>query len=251
MTDSVLNSIIIGWMLVAVISFFYLLRKPAPYGRYAAPGWGRQMDARVGWIIMESPALAVMLAYLLYYFRTLDDMTLWLMLLYIGHYTYRALIYPFRLRNTVKKTSAVVVGSAVFFNLVNANLLGYSFTYVADYPPDIGFETSFQTGAMLFFVGIWFNIKSDNRLIRLRKESPQAYVIPYGWLYRWVSCPNYLGEMIEWTGFALMAQHLASWSFVVWTVANLLPRALLHHQWYLRTFPDYPERRKAVIPYLL
>lgn len=251
MTESTLNIIIIGWMLVATVSFLYLLRKPAPYGRYTRPGWGRQIDARVGWIVMEAPALAIMLSYFLFCFRALDDITLLLMVLYIGHYTYRALIYPFRLRNTVKKTSAMVVASAVIFNLINANLLGYSFVHVVDYPPDIGFATWFQVGAVLFFVGIWFNIKSDNLLMRLRKENPGAYLIPRGWLYRWVSCPNYLGEIIEWTGFAMMAQHLASWSFVVWTVANLLPRALLHHHWYRQTFPDYPVSRRAIIPYVL
>ena len=57
-----------------------------------------------------------------------------------------------------------------------------------------------------------------------------------------------MGEIIEWSGFALMCWNLPALSFAVWTAANLIPRALSHHAWYRRTFPDYPPGRKAVIP---
>ena len=40
-------------------------------------------------------------------------------------------------------------------------------------------------------------------------------------------------------------------SFAIYTLANLLPRALSHHQWYLEKFDDYPKERKAFLPYLL
>ncbi|MGL5956334.1 MAG: 3-oxo-5-alpha-steroid 4-dehydrogenase, partial [Brevinema sp.] len=40
-------------------------------------------------------------------------------------------------------------------------------------------------------------------------------------------------------------------AFFLWTVANLLPRALTSHRWYLDHFPDYPKDRKALIPFLL
>ena len=66
-----------------------------------------------------------------------------------------------------------------------------------------------------------------------------------------MSCPNYLGECIEWLGFALMASTLASLAFFVFTVANLLPRALTHHRWYRSQFPGYPKERKALVPGVL
>jgi hypothetical protein len=40
-------------------------------------------------------------------------------------------------------------------------------------------------------------------------------------------------------------------SFAIWTIANLLPRALQHHRWYQQTFSEYPAERKAVIPFIL
>jgi hypothetical protein len=39
--------------------------------------------------------------------------------------------------------------------------------------------------------------------------------------------------------------------FAFWTFANLAPRALANHQWYQKKFPNYPEERKALIPYVL
>ncbi len=66
-----------------------------------------------------------------------------------------------------------------------------------------------------------------------------------------MSAPNYLGEMTQWIGWALLTWSLAGASFAVWTIANLLPRALANHRWYRETFEDYPESRKAVVPFLL
>jgi hypothetical protein len=57
--------------------------------------------------------------------------------------------------------------------------------------------------------------------------------------------------MIEWTGLALAACTPASIAFLLFTIANLLPRALAHHKWYQQKFADYPKDRKAIIPFIL
>jgi protein-S-isoprenylcysteine O-methyltransferase Ste14 len=69
-------------------------------------------------------------------------------------------------------------------------------------------------------------------------------------MYRWVSSPNYLGEITEWTGFAVMTWNLPGLAFMVFTIANLFPRAFSHHRWYLEKFPDYPKDRKAILPFI-
>jgi hypothetical protein len=70
-------------------------------------------------------------------------------------------------------------------------------------------------------------------------------------LFEWISCPNLFGEIVEWFGFALMCWSLPALSFAIWTAANLIPRALSHHAWYRGHFPDYPQARRAVIPFVL
>ena len=88
-------------------------------------------------------------------------------------------------------------------------------------------------------------------LIRMRRGDPTTYRIPYGGGFRWVTCPNYLGEIIEWSGWALASRSPAGLAFAVFTFANLAPRALAHHRWYHDRFPAYPSDRKALIPFLL
>jgi steroid 5-alpha reductase family enzyme len=95
------------------------------------------------------------------------------------------------------------------------------------------------------------NVRSDERLLHFRKPEETGYKIPNGGLFQLVSCPNLLGECIEWLGFALMSWSLPGFVFFVWTCANVIPRALAHHRWYLNKFPDYPKERKAVVPHLI
>ncbi len=106
-------------------------------------------------------------------------------------------------------------------------------------------------GASVFVIGWAINQHSDAVLRRLRGPGESGYKIPRGGLYRWVSCPNYLGEMLEWVGWAIAAWSLAGLAFAVFTIANLLPRALANHRWYQDKFADYPPERRAVVPFLL
>jgi protein-S-isoprenylcysteine O-methyltransferase Ste14 len=66
-----------------------------------------------------------------------------------------------------------------------------------------------------------------------------------------VSCPNYLGEIVEWGGWALACWNPGATAFFIWTVANLAPRAIKTHRWYRQEFADYPRDRKALIPFIL
>jgi hypothetical protein len=145
-----------------------------------------------------------------------------------------------------------IVGSAAAFNVVNAGLNGLYLGWLGDvYPVTWLTDPRFIVGVLVFLAGATINLWSDNRLIGLRSGGRQGYSIPHGGFFERVSCPNHLGEIIQWSGFALMCWNLPALSFAVWTAANLIPRALSHHAWYRRTFPDYPTDRRAVIPVLL
>ncbi|MBP7389456.1 MAG: hypothetical protein KA841_03570, partial [Chitinophagales bacterium] len=78
-----------------------------------------------------------------------------------------------------------------------------------------------------------------------------GYKIPNGFLFKYISCPNHFGEMVEWFGFALMMGQLPAYAFALWTIVNLMPRALDHHRWYREKFADYPKERNAVVPFIL
>ena len=101
---------------------------------------------------------------------------------------------------------------------------------------------------MLFITGFVINRQADQALRSLRKPGESDYRISYSRLYRWVSSPNYLGEITIWLGWALATWSLPGLVFAFWTMANLLPRARANHAWYRQNFSDYPPERKALLP---
>jgi len=145
----------------------------------------------------------------------------------------------------------LIAGSAIFFNLVNGFALGYLYGRFECVDNSWFFDLRFIGGIVLFTAGVYINWKADAMLIGLRKPGETGYKIPQGWLFKYISCPNLFGELIEWGGFALLCWNLPALTFFIWTAANLVPRALSHHRWYREKFVDYPAERKAVVPFVL
>ena len=244
--------ILLGVFAVTPIVALSTLFLTAPYGRHARQGWGFTIDTRLLWVLMESPAVFGFLAFYLLSARAWEPMPLILLAIWQSHYIHRTLIYPFQMRASKKQTPFAIAGMAIVFNLANAYLnastlgskeAGYTLAWLAD--------PRFLLGVTLFAIGYFINRQSDAILRSLRQPGETAYKIPHGGLYRWISCPNYFGECLLWGGWALATWSLAGLAFFLFTAANLLPRALSHHQWYKSQFPDYPSERKAVIPFVL
>lgn len=252
MNEKLLWQITWGWILLALVLIPVLLKIRAPYGRYARKGWGAMIPNRISWILMELPSLVLFALFFLIPDKEHDFATWILFGLWMFHYMHRALIYPVRTRTRGKKMPLGVMLFAVVFNLINAFLNGY---YLGAIRPTFTgmrlLRIGFWIGILLFAVGFAINFWSDNKLLHLRQAPGNGYKIPHGGLFRWISCPNYFGEILEWTGFAIAAASLPAVSFAIWTFANLFPRAVANHRWYHEQFPDYPEKRKALIPWII
>jgi 3-oxo-5-alpha-steroid 4-dehydrogenase 1 len=245
------KTLIFIWMGIAGLIFLLLLKVTAPYGRHASKRWGPQVSNNMGWVIMEAPGMILLLFYVLTHISAQNAMSWTLVGLYIFHYINRTFIFPFRIRTKAKKMPLAVMLMAVVFNLANGFFLGYYFAHFADYSIADFMGAQFIAGLILFALGMYINWDYDNRLIHLRKPGETGYKIPHGGLFKYISCPNLMGEVIEWTGYAIMSWNLPALSFLVWTIANLVPRALSHHKWYRRNFENYPDKRKAVIPFVI
>ena len=113
------------------------------------------------------------------------------------------------------------------------------------------YDPRFLIGAVIFVVGMAINWHSDAILRSLRADGSSGYKIPHGGLFEYVSGANYFGECVEWIGYALLSWDLAGLSFAFFTIANIGPRALQHHKWYIQTFKDEYPARKALIPFVL
>lgn len=239
------------WIGIALVIFIVLVlfKIRAPYGRHTSQKWGAVMDNKWGWVLMELPALLTMPIIALSGTAQKTNLTFLLICLWVIHYSYRTLVFPFKLKTNNKKMPLVIVLSAVIFNGVNGILNGYFLGYLNKDFIDLNGPGVYIGGAMFVF-GMIINHRSDNKLISLRKKD-SGYHIPQGGLFNKISCPNHFGEIIEWTGFAVIAFNISALTFAVWTACNLIPRALNHHTWYKERFSEYPKNRRAIIPYIL
>ena len=252
MSNTTYHSLVYIWIALAVIIFPIVFRIIAPYGRHTKTSWGPLISNKIGWILMESPALFVF-AYFFLFGKNNHNIVTWIFFgFWIIHYINRTLIFPFRLRTKGKKIPISIVVMAFCFNLVNGFINGYYLGSLSGkYEISWLSDPRFIVGFILCFYGLMKNWQSDNILIHLRKPGDSGYKIPEGGLFDAISCPNHFSEILEWCGFALMTWSLPGLAFAIWTMVNLIPRALHHHQWYKTTFPGYPSKRKALIPYIL
>jgi 3-oxo-5-alpha-steroid 4-dehydrogenase 1 len=245
------HGLLIGFLIFAAVIFLALLFITAPYGRHTRGGWGPKINPRLGWVIMELPAVLFMAVC----FAISDRQSNLVALVFLGlwelHYINRTLIFPFRIRKGAQPMPLLIACSGLVFNLFNGYLNGrYLFSLSPAMPVEWLWDPRFIVGCLIFLAGFTINLQSDDILRHLRKDGQSGYQIPSGGFYRWVSSPNYMGEMIEWGGWAMATWSWCGLAFFVWTVANLLPRALSHHRWYKKQFPDYPPNRRAIVPFI-
>jgi hypothetical protein len=240
-----------AWIVIGIFTFIILLvtKVRTPYGRHTRTGWGPLIANKWGWFFMELPALFIMPVLSIIGPNGTSKLNWLLAGLWFLHYAHRTLIFPFRLHTVGKKMPLSIVLSAIFFNGVNGALNGYYLGFMADANQAL-VEPYLIIGLVLFIIGMLINLRSDYHLIGLRKSNT-GYQIPKGGLFNFISCPNHFGEIVEWTGFAVIAWNLPALSFALWTCFNLIPRALNHHAWYKEHFTDYPPKRKAVLPQIL
>lgn len=253
MTLSTLTLIAYIWLAIAIIVHVIMFFITAPFGRHTTENWGISINNKLAWVLMEAPSLLIMMYFLFFGTHSFLSFAWILFSLWIIHYLNRTFIYPLRIKATPKKMPLAIAASGACFNLMNAGLNGYYLSELAPadkYTSEWMSSPSFIIGLILFAVGMMINWKADTILINLRKPRETGYKIPKGFLFDYISSPNLFGEIIEWSGFALMAWNLPAFTFMVWTFANLVPRAKNHHDWYLRHFPDYPKERKIVFPFL-
>lgn len=252
MTETFFNTLLYIWMGIAVVIVPILLKVTPPYGRHTSDKWGPTISSKWGWIIMEIPVI-IMFSYLFLTGDATKSLPLYVFFgLFMVHYFNRVFIFPLRIKEKGKKMPVLIVLMAFSFNICNGFFNGYWFgNFAPVYELSWFYDWRFILGATMFVVGMYINMSSDNILMGLRKGGRKGYYIPYGGMFTYVSSPNLFGEIIEWLGWAILCWCLPAFSFALWTMANLIPRAIDHHRWYKRRFENYPKERKAVIPFLV
>ena len=252
MGKNTFDLLVIGWIILGCLVLPIMLFVTVPYGRHTTNKWGTTISNKLGWLLMEIPALLIFIYFIVSGKAALNSVVCIIVLFFTIHYINRSLIYPFKTRTKGKKMPLLIIFLAIFFNIANGFVNGYYLgTLQKQYCSAWLTDPRFIIGTILFLTGMIINFNADEKLIHLRKDMNNEYQIPYGGLFNRISCPNFFGEIIEWLGFAILCWSLPALSFFIWTICNLIPRALDHHRWYKKQFKNYPTDRKAVFPYLL
>lgn len=250
--------------LVGLVVFVSLYFVDAGYGKMRSDKWGPALNNKVGWLLMECPVFYVML-YL--YFKSLPlyggvtrNAPYWLFfLIFEFHYFQRSFVFPFLLKGKGKMPFAIMLLSVVW-NLINGYIQGYFLFHIAPNDPFYSqlyssawlTDPRFIIGTLIFLTGWIINMHSDHVIRHLREPGDTKHYLPKEGLYKYVTSANYLGEITEWLGFAILTWSLAGLLFFWFSCCNLVPRANSIYHKYEEEFPDEfdKKRLKRIIPFI-
>lgn len=233
----------------AVVVFLALRKIDAGYGIMISSKWGPAINNKIAWVLMEAPVFVVMLALWLSSSRRWEVAPMVMCLILELHYFQRSFIFPFMMKGKSKMPLAIML-MGVFFNVLNALMQGGWLFYVsaADrYPISWLWSWQFIVGVIIFAWGMFTNIQSDSIIRHLRKPGDTRHYLPRGGMFRYVTSANYLGEFMEWVGFAVLTWSWAGAVFALWTFANLAPRARRINARYRKEFGEETPKY-AIIP---
>jgi protein-S-isoprenylcysteine O-methyltransferase Ste14 len=253
MLDTLFYQIILITVLsLSPMIFLLLFFISAPYGRHSRNGWGPTMPTRISWILMESPSVIGFAYFYWLGMNAWDWVPMLFFIMWQIHYLHRTVLFPFQIRAGKERPMAILIILMGFiFNLMNSFLNGTVLSHRGDfYSLSWLGDPRFLMGAALFIGGFVINRHADGILAHLRNPGELDYKIPQRGMFRWISSPNYFGEIVQWTGWAVATWSLAGLAFLLFTIANLAPRAWANHKWYHKQFEPYPSDRKALIPFL-
>ncbi|KAF7491486.1 putative very-long-chain enoyl-CoA reductase art-1 [Sarcoptes scabiei] len=137
-----------------------------------------------------------------------------------------------------------------------AFFIGYFINHPLYTEPFLG---KFQVflGMLLFLVNEYGNYSIHIALRDLRppgtteRKIPMPTKNPFTFLFNYVSCANYAYEWYSWASFAIMTQCLPVAIFTAAGLYQMSIWALGKHRNYKKEFPNYPKKRKAIVPFLL
>eukprot|EP00466_Bigelowiella_natans_P001086 jgi/Bigna1/136171/aug1.32_g10879 len=234
---------------IAVFLMSTVLNMRAWYGRYniEVPATLFKMNATLAWILQESPVLVWCVYSYVHANPACRGSPANVVLLFFlaAHYFNRTCIYPLLIRGGKKTPVEVMLlafGFCVWNGYNQTTWLMQSHVYGAEWVNDF----RFVGGLILAATGMAINVHSDHILRNLRKPGETGYRVPQGGMFELVSGANFLGEIIEWTGFAIAQWSLVGFAFAFFTASFIGPRGYHHHQYYLRKFDNYPKHRRLL-----
>lgn len=254
------------WVMIgiAVVVFVSLYFVDAGYGMLRSPKWGKSINNKVAWFLMEFPIFLAMIVIWLLSPHRFDIVPMVFLLIFETHYFQRAIVFPWLMKGKKSTMPLGIMFSGITFNILNAMMQGYWIffeSFKVDYHAfglsyaDTAWLWSpqFIIGLIIFLFGFYTNLRSDYIIRHLRKSDEDTkHYLPEGFMFEYVTSANYFGELMEWLGFAILTWSFSGLVFFIWTFANLVPRANALYKRYKVEFGDIIERKKLkrVFPFI-
>ena len=244
------------WAMIALaaVIFVALFFINAGYGIFRSAEWGVSIPNKVGWVLMEAPVSVLIFLFWWFSDRSFMLVPLLFFLFLQIHYVRRAFIFPFLMRGKSRMPIGIML-MGVTFNILNTFMQGYWLFHLS--PQTLYADSWLQTpqfigGTVLFFIGFLINVDSDRKIRNLRRAGDTKHYLPRGGMFEYVTSAGYFGELIEWTGFALATWSMSGWVFVIWSFANLVPRANAIHRRYQKEFANEMRGKnlKRIFPFI-
>jgi 3-oxo-5-alpha-steroid 4-dehydrogenase 1 len=256
---SFFNGFLIAMVLVAVFVFVTLFFETAGYGQFLTKKWGKSLNNKLGWVVMEVPVVILYVLFWVISDRRADIVPIIFSLVFLTHYIQRTFIFPYLIRGKDLMPWSIIVFGMVF-NSFNALMQGAWIFWVAPtglYTVSWLSTPQFIIGLIVFLIGFITNLDADHIVRNLRPKDEQGamkFLIPKGGVFDLfhISSANYFGELLEWIGWGILTLSWPGFIFALWTFANLAPRAHTLRKWYIKTFGEefLKLKRKRMIPYI-
>ncbi|MEG1866498.1 MAG: DUF1295 domain-containing protein [Bacteroides sp.] len=246
------HSFLLAMSLTALVVFVALYFVRAGYGVFQSPRWGVAVNNRLAWVLMEAPVLGVMAVMWVLSPRRSELVPTIFFLLFAVHYVQRSFVFPLLMKGRSRMPVAILLMGAVF-NLLNGFMQAEWLFYLSpagSYGTEWLASAPFVVGTAMFLFGMGLNWHSDAVIRQLRRPGDRRHYLPSRGMYRYVTSANYLGELIEWAGWAVLTWSLSGLVFFWWTFANLVPRAHALWQRYRTEFGSAVGSRKRIFPFV-
>ena len=239
---------------IVIVVFIVLNFVEAGYGKMISKKWGPAISNKLAWILMECPVFIVLFYFWFNSERRFEIAPLLFFIFFEIHYFQRSFIFPFLLKGKSKMPLSIML-MGMIFNTINGYMQGEWIFYLA---PDDLYTSAWLTtpqfiiGTIIFFAGMAINLNSDSVIRHLRKPGDTNHYLPKKGFYKYVTSANYFGEIVEWAGFAILTWSLSGLVFLIWTMANLVPRANSIYKKYKVEFKDEFDEHslKRVFPFI-
>lgn len=192
-----------------------------------------------------------------------QKLAFWLAVVHFAKREYET-VYVHRFSNATMPFFNLFKNSGHYWILSGINLSVFVYSHDASDLAAAGFfkrvvfhVNSLPSWIQALLVAVWVYAEVSNFITHkilsgLRSSDSKAYVIPYGYGFSWVACPNYFFESLSWTAYALLVGNWSAWVFLAVSSGQMFLWAVKKHKRYIKTFgDDYKKLKRSVfIPFV-